>query len=314
MVRHFGRPGRLNWSRGIGRPFNARGSGADCTGAGGGRRKPDVAGGFAVADFCVTRANLARGGKELNPVTRVLSGTTAGLATNFALETGGLKIGAIHTPPLSANTMRLASSARAPATGTSTAVVRNVASVMTCVGPPAGRSLRHATTAPSSDSSAGPGAPVVSAQRSSKPTGCLSATPAGAATQKCSNRGYALPRSRAHADRQAIMAADGPVGIDHEQAWAGGSAGPWDRASSVGQPAAAFVDSDGYKPGLIAREDLEGLQPRLQALRPWGRNALRCASCTHWPPTAWSVGLLASTSISSARSLSPDANRAPTAR
>ena len=49
-----------------------------------------VAGGLAVADFCVTRANLASGGKELNPVTRVFSGSTAGLATNFALETGGL--------------------------------------------------------------------------------------------------------------------------------------------------------------------------------------------------------------------------------
>ena len=49
-----------------------------------------VAGGLAVADFCVTRANLANGGRELNPVTRVFSGSTAGLATNFALETGGL--------------------------------------------------------------------------------------------------------------------------------------------------------------------------------------------------------------------------------
>lgn len=49
-----------------------------------------VAGGLAVADFCVTRANLASGGKELNPVTRVFSGSTAGLAANFALETGGL--------------------------------------------------------------------------------------------------------------------------------------------------------------------------------------------------------------------------------
>lgn len=49
-----------------------------------------VAGGLAVADFCVTRANLASGGRELNPVTRVFSGSTAGLATNFALETGGL--------------------------------------------------------------------------------------------------------------------------------------------------------------------------------------------------------------------------------
>lgn len=49
-----------------------------------------VAGGLAVADFCVTRANLASGGKELNPVTRILSGSTPGLAANFALETGGL--------------------------------------------------------------------------------------------------------------------------------------------------------------------------------------------------------------------------------
>jgi hypothetical protein len=49
-----------------------------------------VAGGLAVADFCVTRANLANGGKELNPVTRLFSGSTPGLAANFALETGGL--------------------------------------------------------------------------------------------------------------------------------------------------------------------------------------------------------------------------------
>jgi len=49
-----------------------------------------VAGGLAVADFCATRSNLARGGKELNPVTRVFSGSTPGLAANFALETGGL--------------------------------------------------------------------------------------------------------------------------------------------------------------------------------------------------------------------------------
>jgi len=44
-------------------------------------------GAFAVADFCTTRANLASGGKELNPVTRVFSGSTPGLAANFALET-----------------------------------------------------------------------------------------------------------------------------------------------------------------------------------------------------------------------------------
>ena len=44
-------------------------------------------GGLAAADFCATRANLASGGRELNPVTRVLSGSTPGLAANFALET-----------------------------------------------------------------------------------------------------------------------------------------------------------------------------------------------------------------------------------
>jgi hypothetical protein len=46
-----------------------------------------AAGGLAAADFCATRANLASGGRELNPVTRVFSGSSAGLATNFALET-----------------------------------------------------------------------------------------------------------------------------------------------------------------------------------------------------------------------------------
>lgn len=47
-------------------------------------------GAFAAADFWVTHANLARGGKELNPVTRVFSGSTPGLAANFALETGSV--------------------------------------------------------------------------------------------------------------------------------------------------------------------------------------------------------------------------------
>jgi hypothetical protein len=47
-------------------------------------------GAAATADFFTTRANLASGGKELNPVTRILSGTTPGLATNFALEAGGV--------------------------------------------------------------------------------------------------------------------------------------------------------------------------------------------------------------------------------
>ena len=44
-------------------------------------------GALAAADFCTTRANLASGGRELNPVARVFSGSTPGLATNFALET-----------------------------------------------------------------------------------------------------------------------------------------------------------------------------------------------------------------------------------
>ena len=47
-------------------------------------------GAFAAADFCSTRANLAHGGKELNPVTRVFSSSTPGLAANFALEAGGV--------------------------------------------------------------------------------------------------------------------------------------------------------------------------------------------------------------------------------
>jgi hypothetical protein len=49
-----------------------------------------AAGGLAGADFCVTHANLAAGGRELNPITRVLSGTTPGLAANFVLETGSV--------------------------------------------------------------------------------------------------------------------------------------------------------------------------------------------------------------------------------
>ena len=46
--------------------------------------------GFCAADFAVTRANLNSGGVELNPVTRVLSGSTAGLALNFVGETAGV--------------------------------------------------------------------------------------------------------------------------------------------------------------------------------------------------------------------------------
>jgi hypothetical protein len=45
---------------------------------------------FNAADFVVTRDNLRGGGQELNPVTRVFSGSTAGLAVNFAGETAGV--------------------------------------------------------------------------------------------------------------------------------------------------------------------------------------------------------------------------------
>jgi hypothetical protein len=46
--------------------------------------------GWATADFCVTHSNLARGGQELNPVARMFTKNTPLLATNFALETGGV--------------------------------------------------------------------------------------------------------------------------------------------------------------------------------------------------------------------------------
>ncbi len=45
---------------------------------------------FSAADFVVTRNNLRNGGQELNPVTRIFSGSTAGLAVNFAGETAGV--------------------------------------------------------------------------------------------------------------------------------------------------------------------------------------------------------------------------------
>jgi len=45
---------------------------------------------FSGADFVLTRDNLRAGGQELNPVTRVFSGSTAGLAMNFAGETAGV--------------------------------------------------------------------------------------------------------------------------------------------------------------------------------------------------------------------------------
>ena len=46
--------------------------------------------GSSMADFAVTRANLQNGGRELNPVTRIFSGSTAGLAVNFVGETAGV--------------------------------------------------------------------------------------------------------------------------------------------------------------------------------------------------------------------------------
>ena len=45
---------------------------------------------FSTADFIVTRNNLRNGGQELNPTTRLFSGSTAGLAVNFAGEAVGV--------------------------------------------------------------------------------------------------------------------------------------------------------------------------------------------------------------------------------
>jgi hypothetical protein len=45
---------------------------------------------FSAADFVVTRDNLRNGGQELNPVTRVFTGSTPALAVNFAGETAGV--------------------------------------------------------------------------------------------------------------------------------------------------------------------------------------------------------------------------------
>jgi hypothetical protein len=44
----------------------------------------------SAADFAVTYSNLQKGGQELNPVTRIFSGSTAGLAANFVGQTGGV--------------------------------------------------------------------------------------------------------------------------------------------------------------------------------------------------------------------------------
>jgi hypothetical protein len=43
----------------------------------------------SAADFCVTRSNLARGGRELNPITNAFAGNTPALAASFAGETAG---------------------------------------------------------------------------------------------------------------------------------------------------------------------------------------------------------------------------------
>jgi len=45
---------------------------------------------LSTADFAITRSILQNGGKELDPVTRLFSGSTAGLAVNFAGETAGI--------------------------------------------------------------------------------------------------------------------------------------------------------------------------------------------------------------------------------
>ena len=45
---------------------------------------------FSAADFVVTKNNLHSGGQELNPITRVFSGSTPGLAMNFVGETVGV--------------------------------------------------------------------------------------------------------------------------------------------------------------------------------------------------------------------------------
>jgi len=41
----------------------------------------------ATGDFFITHANLASGGRELNPVTRMFTGSTPALASSFALQT-----------------------------------------------------------------------------------------------------------------------------------------------------------------------------------------------------------------------------------
>lgn len=45
---------------------------------------------FSTADFFVTRSILQHGGQELNPVTRLFTGSTPALAVNFAGETASV--------------------------------------------------------------------------------------------------------------------------------------------------------------------------------------------------------------------------------
>ena len=45
---------------------------------------------LSAADFCVTRANLQNGGRELDPVTRAFGGGTRGLALNFSTEAASM--------------------------------------------------------------------------------------------------------------------------------------------------------------------------------------------------------------------------------
>jgi hypothetical protein len=47
-------------------------------------------GAAATADFFTTRANLASGGRELNPIARIFASSTPALAANFGMETAGV--------------------------------------------------------------------------------------------------------------------------------------------------------------------------------------------------------------------------------
>jgi hypothetical protein len=45
---------------------------------------------FSAGDFAVTHMNLGNGGRELNPLVRPFTGSTAALATNFVGQTAGI--------------------------------------------------------------------------------------------------------------------------------------------------------------------------------------------------------------------------------